>query len=296
MKSKNYSKSKDNPKKSEWSDTTAFSNEKANDNFSGSDGWLSNNNNNSNKNTYRGRCNGRGRGRGRDRGRGRGGDHQSNSRGRVRNFQKNNKNDEKNNFDNNIEVPENAIEDLFIKGINFEATEEDLKDTFNKYGKISSCKILKDKETQKSKGVGFVKFTDKKSAVCALNDADNLVVKGRNVLIRFANDKEGEFKGKKKGFSGFNKSNESNNFTNDENKRNEDDNRGRGRGRTRGRGRGGDRGGKGGGRGGRGRRDNNNRKNSDNSNSGDNSDNGWGNFNNRERSRSRKKEVNNDEW
>ena len=44
---------------------------------------------------------------------------------------------------------------------------------------------MKDKEAQKSKGCGFVKFTDKKSVVHALNGADNLVCKRRNIMISF---------------------------------------------------------------------------------------------------------------
>ena len=36
-------------------------------------------------------------------------------------------------------------------------------------------KILKDKETQKSRGIGLVKYNDKKSAVIALNDVDNII-------------------------------------------------------------------------------------------------------------------------
>lgn len=104
-----------------------------------------------------------------------------------------------NHFFDNIKIPDNAEVNIYIKDINYEANEDDLKYTFNKYGPIQSVKILRDKENHKSKGRGFVKFTDLKSAVLALNDADNLVCKGRNVLVRFANDKEGEFKGKKKG-------------------------------------------------------------------------------------------------
>jgi len=277
----------------DWSETTNSSHD--NENGNNDHGWGStpsgNNdqawgstpsgNNDSRGRGGRGRGRG-GRGRGGDRGRGRGGDRGSNTRGKGGDFNK-----EDNNLDDNVEVPENAVEDLFIKGINYEATEDDLKDTFNKYGTISSCKILKDKETQKSKGCGFVKFADKKSAVRALNDADNLVCKGRNLLVRFANDKEGEFKGKKKGAPGFNNDN-------DENKRNDGDGE---RGRGRGRGRGGDRGrGRGdrgrGGRGGRGRgRDQDNH--GGNSNGENNSDNGWSSMNNRERSRSHEKD---NEW
>ena len=297
--SNNYSKPKDSKLNEGSENSTSHENERQDrDSSNGEDSkWSSRNNNNN-----------RGRG-GRGRGRGRGGDR--GNRGRGRNFNSNNDNDNDNNNheeDDNVEVPDNAIEELFVKGINFEANEDDLRETFNKYGTISSCKILKDKETDKSKGCGFVKFTDKKSAVRALNDADNLVCKGRNLLVRFANDKEGELKGKKKGPSG---NRDSKGFGEKNNNSDEDDNKRNGSGRGRGRGRGGDRGGRGGrggfrggndrgrGRGGRGKghdqnNDNNSRGKFNNSNNEENnSDQGWGSFNNRERSRSKEKD---NEW
>ena len=246
------------------------------------------------------------RGTGLGRGKGRGGNKRNNSRGRGRNFSH-----KKNEEYNDINISEKAIEELYIKGINYEANEDDLKETFNKYGTISSCKILRDKKTQKSKGAGFVKFTDKKSAVRALNDADNLICKGKNILVCFANDKKGEFKGKRKGPSGLNQNHESNEFnnffSNNENKRNEDGDREKG-GRGRGRGKGGDRekgsrsrGGLRGNERGRSRRsrgrvfdrDNNNKKNWNNSNKDEK---GWGSFNNRERSRSNKKSDKENDW
>ena len=237
--------------------------------------FLSNGNDNNGKNwgNYNG-DNSRGRGnRGRGR-RGRGMDRNNNSRGREGSVCNQN---ERNNSNDNMELPENASEELFIKGINYEATEEDLNDTFSRYGDISSCKILKDKGTQKSKGCGFVKFIDKKSAVQALNDADNLTCKGRNILIRFANDREGEFKGKKNIY-GYRKNEESNK---EENRGNEENG---GRGRERGRNRGGCRGG---------RVQDNNRRRFDNSTNEKNNDSGWGSNNNRERSRSNDK---NNKW
>ena len=184
------------------------------------------------------------------------------------------------------------------------------KDNKNKESKESNAhkENEENKETDKSKGCGFVKFTDKKSAVRALNDADNLVCKGRNLMVRFANDKEGELKGKKNRGSG---NRDSKGFGEKNNNSDEDENKRNGSGRGRGRGRGGDRGGRGGrggfrggndrgrGRGGRGKGhdqndDNNSRGRFNNSNNEENnSDQGWGSFNNRERSRSNEKE---NEW
>ena len=232
--------------------------------------------------------------RGRGRGRGRGGFR--GNRGRGRNF--NDNCDRKNSNDKDGD-------NLFVRGINFDATEDDLRETFSKYGEVTSCKILKDKETNKSKGIGFVNFADKKSAICALDDADNLTCKGRNLQVRFANDKEGEFKGKKGSFN-----------HRDDNGNNRGRGRGGFRGNDRGRGRGSDRGGFRGdrGRGGRGRGRGNDRgrggrgrgrggfrgdnMNNDggnwNDNKEDNNNNAWGGINNKERSRS--KEKNESSW
>ena len=207
---------------------------------------------------------GRGRGRGGFRG----------NRGRGRNFNSNENGHYNNN--SNVEIPENASVNLFVKGINYEATEDDLKETFSKYGEVTSCKILKDKETKKSKGVGFVNYADKKSAVCALNDADNLICKGRNLQVRFAEDKEGEFKGKKS-FNNHREENGNNRGRGGRGRggfRGNNDNRGRGN-RGGNRGRGGFRGG-----------NRNNERNDDNwNNNKEDDNNGWG--NNRERSRSK---------
>ena len=195
---KSYSRQNDNSpnnediKQNEWSETTALSHENERQ-----DRDSSNNSVGDKENGWQKRNNNDRGGRGRGRGRGRGGDRRGGGRGR--NFNNNRNETDNGNDDDNIEIPENAFEELFIKGVNYEASEDDIRETFSKYGDIASVKILKDKETQKSKGCGFVKFEDKKSAVRALNDADNLVIKGRNIQVRFSNDKEGEFKGKKKG-------------------------------------------------------------------------------------------------
>ena len=203
-------------------------------------GWGSNDNNNSSwdnnkkndSNNFRNSNNdNRGRGRGRDRGRGRGG---RGGRG-GRNFDRNNNSNSFGNSNNdnhsndNVEIPDNAFEELFVKGISYESTEDDLRDAFSKYGDIVQAKILKDKETQKSKGIGFVKFSEKKSAVIALNDADNITCQGRNLMMKFSNDKEGELKGKKGGKGGgfkggFNKGNRNKNENNNTSWGNNNDN------------------------------------------------------------------------
>ena len=93
------------------------------------------------------------------------------------------------------EIPPDAYEELFVKNISFKTTEEELANAFQIYGDVEVSRIATDKETGKSRGFGFLKFYEKKSAVAAMNDADNIVVGGRNLLIRYSNNKTAEFKG-----------------------------------------------------------------------------------------------------
>jgi RNA recognition motif-containing protein len=73
---------------------------------------------------------------------------------------------------------------IYVANINFRATEDDLKELFARYGEVSSVKILKDRETNRSRGFGFVEMPDDeqgRTAIAALNGAEfshrNLVVK-----------------------------------------------------------------------------------------------------------------------
>ena len=86
-------------------------------------------------------------------------------------------------------MPEDAYEELFIRGINYNSEENDLRNTFSKYGEVVRCKILKDKETNKSKGIGFVKFKEKYQAYNAMKDAGNIQCQGRKLKLNYANNR-----------------------------------------------------------------------------------------------------------
>lgn len=70
---------------------------------------------------------------------------------------------------------------LRVSNLNEDVIEEDLRDLFGKYGNITRCNIVKDRETGRSRGFGFVSFTDIHSAEIAkekLNRSglDNLII------------------------------------------------------------------------------------------------------------------------
>ena len=76
--------------------------------------------------------------------------------------------------DREIELGEKAkrFTNVYIKNIPEEMDESKLTDMFEKYGKISSLKIMKG-EDGKSKGFGFVSYEDPEEAEAAVEDLNN---------------------------------------------------------------------------------------------------------------------------
>ena len=58
-----------------------------------------------------------------------------------------------------------------------------------KFGDIEVVRILTDKSTGKSRGIGFVKFYEKKSAYAAMQSSADLNLDSRQLQIRYSNDK-----------------------------------------------------------------------------------------------------------
>lgn len=56
---------------------------------------------------------------------------------------------------------------LYVGNLPWATTPQDLADVFSAYGQVISSRIIKDKETNRSRGFGFVEVTDE--------DADSMV-------------------------------------------------------------------------------------------------------------------------
>ncbi|KAF2676531.1 RNA-binding domain-containing protein [Lentithecium fluviatile CBS 122367] len=51
---------------------------------------------------------------------------------------------------------------MFIGGLNWETTEDSLKDYFSQFGEVSECTVMRDSATGRSRGFGFLTFRDPK--------------------------------------------------------------------------------------------------------------------------------------
>lgn len=61
---------------------------------------------------------------------------------------------------------------IFVSNISFKVREPALSELFSAYGEVTSVRIIKDKETKRSKGYGFVEMAnddEANAAIAALN-------------------------------------------------------------------------------------------------------------------------------
>ena len=49
---------------------------------------------------------------------------------------------------------------IFVSNINYVTIDYQLQDLFSEFGEVTSCKIITDKETGRSRGFGFVEMSD----------------------------------------------------------------------------------------------------------------------------------------
>ncbi|MBI2969074.1 MAG: RNA-binding protein [Bacteroidetes bacterium] len=75
---------------------------------------------------------------------------------------------------------------IYVSNLNYRLSEEELSQLFASYGEVSSVKIVKDRETNRSKGFGFVEMPDENAAQQAINSLNNTDVGGRKIIVNKA--------------------------------------------------------------------------------------------------------------
>ncbi|MDF1682706.1 MAG: RNA-binding protein [Patescibacteria group bacterium] len=79
---------------------------------------------------------------------------------------------------------------LFIGGLSWGLEWQDVKDVFKEYGEVTFVKVIKDRETGKSKGFGFVEFENVEDAVKAKEALDGADLNERTIKVDYAVEKE----------------------------------------------------------------------------------------------------------
>ncbi len=72
---------------------------------------------------------------------------------------------------------------LYIGGIPFALTEDELREAFSKAGTVTSASIITDKFSGRSRGFGFVEMSTDEEAANAVATLNNTQLGGRTILV-----------------------------------------------------------------------------------------------------------------
>lgn len=78
---------------------------------------------------------------------------------------------------------------IYVANIAFKASESELKALFEEHGEVSSAKIITDKETQRSRGFGFVEMPDDTAAKTAITELNGFSFLGKELMVNEARPK-----------------------------------------------------------------------------------------------------------
>ena len=75
---------------------------------------------------------------------------------------------------------------LYVGGIPYRSTEDDLKKAFGEAGSVVSASIISDRMTGRSRGFGFVEMASPAEAQAAIDRWDGKELDGRTLSVSFA--------------------------------------------------------------------------------------------------------------
>ncbi len=78
---------------------------------------------------------------------------------------------------------------LYIGNLSYEVTEDELSQLFGQCGQVSGARIVKDKDTGRSKGFGFVEMPNDDEAIHAIDRMKGFDLKGRPLMVDEARER-----------------------------------------------------------------------------------------------------------
>ena len=79
---------------------------------------------------------------------------------------------------------------IYVGNLSYEATETDIENAFGEYGEVKSVNIIKDRETGRSRGFGFVEMRDNQAGQQAIEALNLKEIAGRAVTVNEARPRE----------------------------------------------------------------------------------------------------------
>lgn len=78
---------------------------------------------------------------------------------------------------------------MYVSNLSYNTGETELNELFSSFGEVSSVKIIKDRETGRSRGFGFVEMSSDSDAQAAMTALNNKVIEGRSLSVSEARER-----------------------------------------------------------------------------------------------------------
>ncbi|MCK9161294.1 MAG: RNA-binding protein [Arcobacter butzleri] len=79
---------------------------------------------------------------------------------------------------------------IYVGNLSYGLNETDFRDLFEQFGGVKSAKVIKDRETGRSKGFGFVEMDSRDNGLKAIEVLNGKDFQGRNLVVNEARERE----------------------------------------------------------------------------------------------------------
>ena len=79
---------------------------------------------------------------------------------------------------------------LFVGKLSYDTTDDSLREAFAQYGTVVSAQVIKDRDSNMSKGFAFVEMDKPEEAQAAINNLDGKELDGRTIAVSVARPRE----------------------------------------------------------------------------------------------------------
>ena len=80
---------------------------------------------------------------------------------------------------------------IFVAKLNYRTTVDQVNDLFANYGNVTSCKIIMDRDTGRSKGYGFVEMDNDEEANVAIEELNDYEFDGQTIVVKESKPRDG---------------------------------------------------------------------------------------------------------
>jgi cold-inducible RNA-binding protein len=79
---------------------------------------------------------------------------------------------------------------LYVGGLPYSVTDAQLQQHFSAYGKVDSAKVIMDRDSDRSRGYGFVEMSTQEEAEKAIAGLNGTQMEGRSITVNIAKPRE----------------------------------------------------------------------------------------------------------